>query len=110
MNAPFPQSALLDQMLGEPRWHADRDKAFEIASALIRYANALPRNDHMALLDAYNGWIDFVDDGDALIARRDLCDEMGWDTEGYPVDENGDRIGEPRGSRNRRLEMERLLP
>lgn len=72
-------------------------KARALADALNAYAareDAGYRSDHH-LFAACKAAEAFTDDGDFCRLRRDLCDENGWDDDGFPDPDLGEpyRIG-----------------
>ena len=87
-------------------------KAIEIANAIklskaaMAYADALradaKRNTlgsanavDAALFELATAAINVVDNGDFMTTREVVCEENGWDNEGYPIDEDGYQTGAP---------------
>ena len=101
---------MIDETIMNELAAAEYAKAIALAQAAQEYANAhklaatakshkryqLQVSAEIALLALHNAAIAFVEDGDFYTARQVLCDDNGWDVEGYPVDEQGNRTGDER--------------
>ena len=87
MTAPITQAMKPDRLA------ANIAKARKVADAAAAFAKSLERSGGQYLrrqlldeLDLCEAAIDLWDDGDALAQKEAIYSEMGWDSEGFPVE------------------------